>query len=247
MTVGSTPSAGLVQVQSRISAIQAQIASLTPPKVGAAIGSSASSVAPSSVAASSGGTFAAALDQAVDRQAFGAGRAASIATVAPGQAPGTGGAPAVFATTPPMSPPAVPGAGSSGNATWVTPVQGRLTSSYGHRHGVAGRGNEFHTGLDIAAPQGTPVRAASGGVVKSAAADGNYGNAVVIDHGNGVTTRYAHNSVLHVKPGQEVRAGESVAAVGSTGRSTGPHLHFEVRVNNEHVDPAKWLKQRNAS
>jgi murein DD-endopeptidase MepM/ murein hydrolase activator NlpD len=126
-------------------------------------------------------------------------------------------------------------------ADWVVPVKGKLTSHFGPRWG------SHHAGIDIAAPTGTPVHAAGGGIVKKANWDGGYGNAVVIDHGNGVLTRYAHNSELVVKPGQRVKPGDLIAKVGSTGDSTGPHVHLELQINGKKVDPLPWLKARGIS
>ncbi|HEY0713672.1 MAG TPA: M23 family metallopeptidase, partial [Polyangia bacterium] len=117
----------------------------------------------------------------------------------------------------------------------------RTTSGYGPRiHPIDGT-RSFHTGMDLAAPEGAPILAAQGGIVRSAGPRGGYGNAVEIDHGGGVTSLYAHASALHVKPGDKVEAGEQVAAVGATGRATGPHLHFEVRVEGKAIDPKKAL------
>lgn len=121
---------------------------------------------------------------------------------------------------------------------WIAPTQGTVTSEFGPRWG------RRHEGIDIAAGVGTPVKAAADGVVRQASWNGGYGNAVVIDHGNGVTTLYAHNSELTVKPGDRVTSGQTVAKVGSTGDSTGPHLHFEVKVDGTKIDPRPWLKQR---
>lgn len=115
------------------------------------------------------------------------------------------------------------------------PVQGEITSVYGPRWG------RLHAGIDIAANTGTPIRAAAAGTVLSAGWDGSYGLAVVIDHGNGLRTRYAHASVLHVTAGDWVEAGGLVADVGSTGFSTGPHLHFEVLENGVRQDPMRFL------
>jgi murein DD-endopeptidase MepM/ murein hydrolase activator NlpD len=117
----------------------------------------------------------------------------------------------------------------------LMPNSGYISSGYGWR----GRG--FHAGLDIANDPGTTIRAARDGVVVSASYDGAYGNAVVISHGNGVTTRYAHCSRMLVSPGQRVEAGQPIGAVGTTGRATGPHVHFEVRVNGSAVDPRGFL------
>ena len=99
-----------------------------------------------------------------------------------------------------------------------------------------------HTGIDIAVPTGTPVRAALPGVVTKATYNaGGYGYYVMIDHGNGMVTLYAHNSKLLVSVGDTVEAGDTVSLSGSTGRSTGPHLHFEVRVNGQRVNPRSYL------
>lgn len=118
------------------------------------------------------------------------------------------------------------------------PLDGRITSRFGPRWG------RMHNGLDIAAPKGTPVRAAARGRVVHSGPLGTYGLLVVIDHGGGVETRYAHNSVLLVKAGETVEKGQVIARVGSTGNSTGPHLHFEVLIDGEHEDPEKWLPRR---
>ena len=98
-----------------------------------------------------------------------------------------------------------------------------------------------HTGLDIAAPKGTPIKVIADGKVTFAAQSGSYGYLVKVDHGNGVETWYAHTSKMYVTVGEEVKAGDVIAAVGSTGNSTGPHLHLEVRINGEHVNPQKYL------
>lgn len=118
------------------------------------------------------------------------------------------------------------------------PVEGRVTSNFGMRWG------RMHNGIDIAAPTGTPVYAAAAGRVTYADWMGTYGQIVIIDHGNGIETRYAHNSRLLVRVGDQVQRGQRIALVGSTGNSTGPHLHFEVRVNGEAQDPAAWLPTR---
>ena len=116
-----------------------------------------------------------------------------------------------------------------------------LSSSYGWRlNPVTGR-SAMHEGLDFSAPAGTPILAASGGVVREAKYQSGYGNTVEIDHGNGFVTRYAHASRLLVKPGQFVNRGDLIANVGSSGRSTGPHLHFEVRLAGQPMDPRLFL------
>jgi murein DD-endopeptidase MepM/ murein hydrolase activator NlpD len=114
---------------------------------------------------------------------------------------------------------------------------GRITSGYGVRmHPILGVHKKHH-GIDIGAPTGTEIRAAKAGVVVRSEEAGSYGNLVVIDHGDGVSTRYAHCDRLLVKAGERVDAGAPLGTVGSTGRSTGPHLHFEVRVGDDSVDP----------
>jgi murein DD-endopeptidase MepM/ murein hydrolase activator NlpD len=116
------------------------------------------------------------------------------------------------------------------------PVAGRLGDRFGPR------GSWFHTGLDFAAPAGTPVYAARSGRVVSAGWDsGGYGLLVVVDHGGGVTSRYAHLSVLGVTAGTRVATGTLIGRVGATGRATGPHLHFEVRLGDAATDPLRTL------
>lgn len=115
-------------------------------------------------------------------------------------------------------------------------------SGYGMRlHPVHGD-HRMHHGVDLDAPAGTPVAAISDGIVSFAGERGGYGNLVVIDHGGGFETRYAHQEHLSVTEGDLVRAGDVLGAVGSTGVSTGPHLHFEVRRDGESVDPEPWLR-----
>lgn len=121
------------------------------------------------------------------------------------------------------------------------PVNGRITSEFGERQNPLGAGTEFHPGVDIAADEGTPIRAATGGRVVGVGRDGGYGNLVTVDDGNGMTTRYAHCSQIFARIGQVVAPGDVIAAVGSTGRATGPHLHFEVRENDEPVNPRQFL------
>ena len=123
------------------------------------------------------------------------------------------------------------------------PLRGRLTSKYGWRRNPMGpsRRRQFHTGIDIAAPRGRTVTAAEAGEVLSACYSGGLGNTVVILHKSGYSTVYGHNSKLLVKPGQKVSRGQAIAKVGNTGRSTGPHVHFEIRKNGKHVDPLTML------
>lgn len=116
-----------------------------------------------------------------------------------------------------------------------------LSSSYGWRSNPVTRRYTMHEGLDFSAPRGTPVLAAAGGVVLEAKPESGYGNLVEIDHGGGLVTRYAHASELLVKQGDLVARGQMVARVGSSGRSTGPHLHFEVRLAGQPLDPKLFL------
>jgi len=115
------------------------------------------------------------------------------------------------------------------------PVGGGLSSGFGMRWG------RLHAGVDVPASTGTPIRACWGGVVRIAGWQSGYGNTVVIDHGGGVATLYAHQSAIAVSVGQSVSAGTVIGYVGSTGNSTGPHLHFEVRIDGNPVDPAPYL------
>ena len=118
------------------------------------------------------------------------------------------------------------------------PVTGTISSRYGVSSKIR---VSTHTGLDIATATGTPIKTVADGTVTFAAYSGSYGYLVKIDHGNGVETWYGHTSKMLVKAGQEVKSGDTIALVGSTGNSTGPHLHFEVRINGEHVNPQKYL------
>ena len=119
----------------------------------------------------------------------------------------------------------------------IWPAAGFVSSPYGLRFD----GTEFHQGIDIAADMGAPIVATADGVVTAAGWNGGYGNMVDVDHGGGIVTRYGHASALAVTVGQQVRRGEVIAYVGSTGRSTGPHVHYEVRVDGQPVNPAGYL------
>lgn len=120
----------------------------------------------------------------------------------------------------------------------VTPVSGVITSRYGVSSRIR---RSTHTGLDIAAIQGADIKVVADGTVIGASRDGAYGNLVKVDHGDGVETWYAHTSKMYVSVGQKVKAGDVIAAVGSTGNSTGPHLHLEIRVNGKHLNPQNYL------
>ncbi|MEN6413092.1 MAG: M23 family metallopeptidase [Veillonellales bacterium] len=123
----------------------------------------------------------------------------------------------------------------------IWPAQGTVTSGFGWRISPFGDGNELHPGIDIAYTMGAPVVATADGEVVVSGPAGGYGNLIQIDHKNGIDTLYGHNSQLAVAVGQQVKKGQVIAYAGSTGKSTGPHVHYEVRVNNTPVDPMKYL------
>ncbi|MGO4883179.1 MAG: M23 family metallopeptidase [Bryobacteraceae bacterium] len=123
----------------------------------------------------------------------------------------------------------------------IWPVEGRLMGGFGERTDPFSGEGAMHTGVDISAPTGTPVRATADGIVALAAWSSGYGQLVVVDHGGGLQTYYAHLSRFSVIEGQEVRRGDQVGAVGSTGRVTAPHLHYEVRIGGAPVNPHPYL------
>ena len=125
--------------------------------------------------------------------------------------------------------------------TFLWPVFGVITSPFGHRE--ISIGSSEHQGVDIGAPGGEPIAASKSGVVTYSGECGGYGNLVILDHGDGTETYYAHCSVLLVQAGESVTQGQTVALVGSTGVSTGDHCHFEVRVNGEPIDPLTVLSE----
>lgn len=120
---------------------------------------------------------------------------------------------------------------------FLVPVHGRINSGFGPRNG------SFHDGVDIGAPEGTPIRAVEQGEVVYSDQLRGYGNIVIVRHADGIVSVYAHNQVNLVREGQQVTRGEVIAKVGSTGRVTGPHLHFEIRKNNAAQDPTLYLPQ----
>ena len=124
----------------------------------------------------------------------------------------------------------------------IWPVAGTLEGGFGgRRNPFGGPGYEFHTGQDIEAPIGTPVVSGASGKVSFVGWQNGYGQLVIVDHGGGLSTRYGHLSHIDVALGQQVSRGEFLGKVGSTGRSTGPHLHYEVRINDQAVDPLQYL------
>jgi murein DD-endopeptidase MepM/ murein hydrolase activator NlpD len=134
------------------------------------------------------------------------------------------------------------GATISGHGSLSSPVATPvITSTYGYRvHPIFGD-RRLHTGIDLRASSGTPIKAAAPGEVVFAGWRGGYGNCTIVDHGGGVATLYAHQSALKVAQGDEVSRGQVIGAAGATGNATGPHLHFEVRVNGVPVDPMPYL------
>lgn len=122
------------------------------------------------------------------------------------------------------------------------PVEGPITGSFGERIDPFNGEGAFHSGVDISAAYGQPIAATADGVVQYADVLGGYGRVIIIDHGHGITTRYAHLANFAVVPGQHVDRGDTIGYVGLSGRSTGPHLHYEVRINDIAVNPYKYLR-----
>lgn len=122
------------------------------------------------------------------------------------------------------------------------PERFEQTSGFGTRLDPFMRSLAMHAGIDFRAPTGTPVKAIAAGRIITAGTSGGYGRMVEIDHGFGLTTRYAHLSAIDVSEGDTVEKGETIGAVGSTGRSTGPHLHYEVRIDDEATDPSRFMR-----
>jgi murein DD-endopeptidase MepM/ murein hydrolase activator NlpD len=126
------------------------------------------------------------------------------------------------------------------------PGELQLTSTFGYRADPFLGRPALHSGVDLREDYGTVVRATAAGVVSVAGPNGGYGNMIEIDHGGGMATRYAHLSAINVTLGQQISPGAVIGRVGSTGRSTGPHLHYEVRIDGEAVDPARFLRAATA-
>ncbi len=125
---------------------------------------------------------------------------------------------------------------------WPLAAEGTISSDYGNRMHPIFEEERFHTGVDLAVDMGVVIKASAGGAVTLSESFNGYGLTVIIDHGHGLSTLYGHASELLVKAGDIVKANDPIALVGSTGISTGPHLHFEVRQDNQHIDPWIWLK-----
>jgi len=124
------------------------------------------------------------------------------------------------------------------------PTKGWLSSGFGSRSSPFGEGKEFHTGLDIANNSGTAVYAPGDGVVTYSGYSSANGNSIVLDHGQGITTQYGHLSKILVKRGEQIKRNQQIAKIGSTGKSTAPHLHYEVRINRIPIDPIRFLPQK---
>ncbi len=129
----------------------------------------------------------------------------------------------------------------------ILPVEGWISSEFGYRVSPFSNRRAFHEGMDIAANYGSPVKATAKGIVIYAGYKPGYGNLITIDHGYGYVTRYGHNSQLKVKVGERVTKGQVIAKVGNTGRSTGPHSHYEILVNGIPVNPAKFINSMNVA
>jgi murein DD-endopeptidase MepM/ murein hydrolase activator NlpD len=123
----------------------------------------------------------------------------------------------------------------------IWPVEGRMMSPFGGRTDPFSGEGAFHKGVDISAPAGTPIRSTADGIVVMAGMENGYGRLIIVDHGNGLQTYYAHLSRFYVQIGQDVRRGEMIGAVGATGRVTAPHLHYEVRIGGAPVNPYRYL------
>ena len=140
--------------------------------------------------------------------------------------------------------------GASGQVSYwasvpsVWPVQGFVTSGFGFRHAPLRGGTRFHEGVDIAGPVGTPIKAPADGVVTFAGYKGGLGKCIVVDHGYGISTMYGHNAAVEVAEGDRVKRGMVIASIGMTGRTTGPHLHYQVMVDGVPIDPMKYIADR---
>jgi len=134
-----------------------------------------------------------------------------------------------------------------GSYVWPCPKYTRVSSPFGYRNGIFVKGAEYHKGVDLAAPTGSPILAARDGKILYAQWSNSFGYWIQIDHGGGITTRYGHASKLLVSAGQTVTAGQQIALVGSTGNSTGPHLHFEVQVNGVANNPLNYVSDKDTA
>jgi len=141
------------------------------------------------------------------------------------------------------NPPTIADWASVVGAPSLWPVMGPITSSFGQRDDPFNGEGAFHTGVDISATFGTPVRAAADGVITTASMASGYGREIVVDHGNGIETLYGHLSGFAITTGEQVRRGQVIGYVGMSGRATAPHLHYEVRIHNTPVNPHRYLQE----
>lgn len=132
---------------------------------------------------------------------------------------------------------------AKGTGRFIWPIRGMITSYYGYRRHPIFKVTKLHTGIDVAAKMGTKIKATDGGTVIHSGWWGGYGKATIIDHGNGYSSVYAHQKRIYVKKGARVKQGQIIGLVGSTGYSTGPHIHFEIRVKGKTVNPLKYLRK----
>jgi murein DD-endopeptidase MepM/ murein hydrolase activator NlpD len=143
--------------------------------------------------------------------------------------------------------PSTTGLGDLGYTPSLWPVVGRLTAGFGERMDPFSGEGAFHTGVDISSPYGDPVRVSADGVVIEADERSGYGRVVIVDHGSGLTTWYGHLSTFSVMPGERLKRGDAIGNIGVSGRSTGPHLHYEVRINGAPVNPMRYLRTASAA
>jgi murein DD-endopeptidase MepM/ murein hydrolase activator NlpD len=127
------------------------------------------------------------------------------------------------------------------NVPSLWPVRGQITAGFGQRMDPFSGEGAFHAGVDISVPFGTKVIAAADGIVLEAGPEAGYGNEILIDHGDGLSTKYGHLSAIFVVVGQMLKRGQTIGAVGMTGKTTGPHLHYEVHIHDTPVNPTKYL------
>lgn len=237
-----------------LAAVRARVAALAPPTSASAEVVGHARAPATDMATSGAPDFSALLDTALSRSMAAAGTAGvatpsreagiTLAQMLAGAAPSVVGAASSAAAARAHAPAATAATGRAedlGLHVTARPLDVEAGSGYGPRiHPIHGDVRTHH-GVDMGAPEGTPIGAFAAGTVVEAGVRGGYGNLVILDHGNGITTRYAHQSSLDVAVGDVVTAGQVIGRVGSTGASTGPHLHFEIRRDGASIDPGPYL------